>query len=219
MTSSYQRFIEYWDNVFSKAGDSVSNHVSLDNDGLENALRWLCEGSRSVIDFGCGRGSMLFFCAQIGTQEHLGIDLSSEAILISQRRAEKLERGSFRFQQGGVEALSSVPEASFDAMILSNIIDNLYPDDAKLLLSECARILKPGGKLFVKLNPFLSPEQIAEWRIKTISGNLLDDGLLLWNNTTEQWRSFFEKDFSIVHEGTIYYPKHDMINRSFYLTR
>jgi len=219
MTSSYQRFIEYWDNVFSKAGDSVSNHVTLDNDDLENALRWLCEGSRSVIDFGCGRGSMLFFCAQIGTQEHLGIDLSSEAILISQRRAEKLKRGSFKFQQSGVEALSSVPAASFDAMILSNIIDNLYPDDAKLLLSECARILKPGGKLFVKLNPFLTPEQIREWKIKTISGNLLDDGLLLWNNTTEQWRSFFEKDFSIVHEGTIYYLEHDMINRSFYLTR
>lgn len=219
MTGSYQRFIEYWDNVFSKAGDSVSNQVSLGNIDLENALLWLCEGSRSVIDFGCGRGSMLFFCAQNGTQEHLGIDLSSEAIVLSQRRAETHLHGSFAFQQGGVEALSNVPQASFDAMILSNIIDNLYPDDAKLLLSECARIVKPGGKLFVKLNPFLTPEQIVEWKIKTISGNLLDDGLLLWNNTTEQWRSLLEKDFSIVHEGTIYYPEHDMINRSFYLNR
>ena len=213
MTGSYQRFIEYWDDVFSKSSKSTSDHVSLGNVDLENALRWLCEGSRSVIDFGCGRGSMLFFCAQNGTREHLGIDLSSEAIMLSQRRAETMQNGLFAFQQGGVEALSKVPEASFDAMILSNIIDNLYPDDAKLLLSECTRIVKPNGKLFVKLNPFLTQEQIAEWNIKTISGNLLDDGLLLWNNTTEQWRSFFEKSFSIAHEGIIYYPEHEQTSR------
>jgi len=217
MTSSYQRFIEYWDNVFSKSSKSTSDQFSLGNVDLENALRWLCEGSHSVIDFGCGRGSMLFFCAQNGTQEHLGIDLSAEAIMLSQHRAETVQQGSFSFQQGGVAALSGIPGASFDAMILSNIVDNLYPDDAKLLLSECARIVKPNGKLFVKLNPFLTQEQIAEWNIKTISGNLLDDGLLLWNNTTEQWRSFFEKSFSIVHEGTIYYPEHEQTNRMFCL--
>lgn len=217
MTGSYQRFIEYWDDVFSKSSKSTSELVSLGNPELEHALRWLCEGSRSVIDFGCGRGSMIFFCAQNGTQEHLGIDLSAEAITLSQHRAETVQHGSFTFRQGGVAALSGIPGASFDAMILSNIVDNLYPDDAKLLLFECARIVKPSGKLFVKLNPFLTQEQICEWNIKTISGNLLDDGLLLWNNTTEQWRTFFEKFFSIVHEGTIYYPEHEQTNRIFYL--
>ncbi|WP_185750624.1 class I SAM-dependent methyltransferase [Clostridium sp. KNHs214] len=32
--------------------------------------------------------------------------------------------------------------SSFDAVILSNIIDNLYPDDAEVLIREVERVLK-----------------------------------------------------------------------------
>ena len=74
-----------------------------------------------------------------------------------------------------------------DSAILSNIIDNLYPDDAISVLEEIKRILKKNGKLLVKLNPFISDEQIEEYGIKKISGNLLDDGMILWNNTNEEW--------------------------------
>lgn len=39
------------------------------------------------------------------------------------------------------------PDASFDAIYTSHLIEHLYRDDASSLLSECFRILEPGGTL------------------------------------------------------------------------
>jgi len=125
--------------------------------------------------------------------------------------------GEFEFQQGGLESLVDIPDATFDAAILSNVIDNLYPEDAMLLLCACSRILKENGKMLVKLNSCLTQKQIVEWNIQTISGNLVDDGLLLWNNTTEQWREILNVHFEIYLEGEIYYPEHEQTNRLFCL--
>jgi len=46
-------------------------------------------------------------------------------------------------------------------------------------------------------------------------GNLLDDGLLLWNNTTEAWRKILERYFRIERYEEIYYPEHEQTNRLF----
>ncbi|MFL0253320.1 hypothetical protein ACJDT4_23210 [Clostridium neuense] len=48
-------------------------------------------------------------------------------------------------------------------MVLSNIIDNLYPYDAEILMNEVERILKAKGKALVKLNPYITKEQIMEY--------------------------------------------------------
>lgn len=217
MTKDYQRCVVFWDNVFSKETDLFSSHITTENKNLDEALRWLCDGTQSVIDFGCGNGSMLFICAQNGTKVHLGIDLSNEAVLLSKRRANSFRVGSYTFLQGGVETLSNIPDASFDAMILSNIIDNLFPDDAITVISECARILRKNAKLLIKLNPYISATQIKDWNIKCISENLFDDGLILWNNTTDQWRALFEQHFKVIFTEEIYYPEHEQTNRMFCL--
>ncbi|WP_200773616.1 hypothetical protein [Tepidimicrobium xylanilyticum] len=64
-------------------------------------------------------------------------------------------------------------------VVLSNIIDNLIPSDAVKALKEIKRILKVNSKVLLKLNPFLTDNQINEWNIKAIEDNLLDDGLFL----------------------------------------
>lgn len=69
----------------------------------------------------------------------------------------------------------------------------------------------------MKLNPFLTDNKIKEWNIKIIDKNLLDDGLYLWNQTTEEWSALFLKYFSIVEYNEIYYPEHDQYNRLFLL--
>ena len=216
---NYKRCIAFWDQVFSQEVDSRQEESTTGNEALDQALAWLCEGSSLVLDFGCGNGSMLRLCSLFGTCELLGIDLSQEAILLAKRRTEKINTGTFSFQQGGVELLASIPDASVDAIILSNIIDNLYPKDASILINECSRVLKSSGKVLVKLNPHLTKQQIKEWNIRTISGNLLDDGLLLWNNTTDEWRAFFSAHFEIAYETEIYYSEHDQTNRLFYLVK
>ena len=215
----YQRCVAFWDQVYSEESDALPKESTTGNEALDRALFWLCEGLNRVLDFGCGNGSMLLFCAQNGTNEHIGIDLSQEAILSAKRRAEHMISGAFLFQQGGVEALASIHDASVDAIILSNIVDNLYPEDAQSLLDESARILRHAGKALIKLNQYITQQQIEEWNIHPISDNLLDDGLLLWNNTTEEWREFFSTQFEIHFETEVYYPEHDQTNRLFYLIK
>lgn len=115
--------------------------------------------------------------------------------------------------------MQSIGSSSVDAAILSNIIDNLYPEDAHRVLSEIKRILKPQGRLLVKLNDVLTPEQVSEYGIRVIKGNLLDDGMILWNNTTEEWDHILSSYFCIDQFKNIYYREYDQYNRLYQLIR
>ena len=130
-----------------------------------------------------------------------------------------VENGDFQFLCGGIDVLKRIQDESMDSAILSNIIDNLYPDDAISVLEEIKRILKKNGKLLVKLNPFISDEQIEEYGIRTISGNLLDDGMILWNNTNEDWEDILGARFLISKYVEIYYEEYEQINRMYLLTK
>lgn len=186
---------------------------------LDEALDWLCMGAEKILDFGCGNGSMLFHCALRGTKEHLGIDLAEEGIRLARLRAEKMPAGNYRFLEGSSEALSGEPDSSVDSVILSNILDNLYPEDAETVLNEANRLLRPGGKLMVKLNPFLAEEQITEWGIRKIREDLLDDGLILWNRSTEAWQEYLKHWFSAESYAEMRIPEAEQVNRIFCLRK
>lgn len=79
--------------------------------------------------------------------------------------------------------------------------------------------MKKGGKLLVKLNPYITDEQIEEYGIKKIGDNLLDDGMILWNNTNEMWISIFQKKYSIIRYEEIIYEEYVQMNRMYLLER
>lgn len=118
-----------------------------------------------------------------------------------------------------MEELETIADEAFDGVVLSNIIDNLIPQDAIKVLTEVKRILKIDGKVLVKLNPFLTDNQINEWNIKIIENNFLDDGLYLWNQSTEEWIRLLENYFRILECKEIYYPEFDQYNRLFLLCK
>lgn len=212
---SYDRIEEYWDKVFRETNKCPVKTASVGNNDLDKALDWLCHNSNSILDFGCGNGVMLFKCCLRGTRYHKGIDISEEGIKVAQEIQKLSEFEGFTFSIGGVEELDTIADKTFDGVILSNIIDNLLPQDAIKVLTEVKRILKIGGKALVKLNPFLTDSQIKEWNIKIIENNFLDDGLYLWNQSTEDWTNLFEKYFSIFEYKDIYFPEYDQYNRLF----
>ncbi|MCM1038673.1 MAG: class I SAM-dependent methyltransferase [Ruminococcus sp.] len=182
----YKKVIHKWDEIFRQEGMTPPQQKESGNRDFDKSLLWLTEAADSVIDFGCAAGVLLFLCSHYGTTRHIGIDLSPQAIVNAQEKGKQIPERIFSFICGGVDALESVESSFADAAILSNIIDNLYPEDAHHVLREMRRILKPGGRLLVKLNPFMTPEQIKEWGVKAIEGNLLDDGMILWNNSTKE---------------------------------
>jgi ubiquinone/menaquinone biosynthesis C-methylase UbiE len=212
---NYDRVVKYWNKVFGETNKGPIKTASIGQNDLDKALDWLCQNSNSILDFGCGNGVMLFKCCLRGTKNHRGIDISKEGIKVAKEIPEISEKEGFTFTVGGVEELEAISDGSFDGVILSNIIDNLIPQDAIKVLTEVKRILKIGGKLLVKLNPFLTEKEIKEWNIKVIEKNFLDDGLFLWNQSTEEWTGLLESYFSIVDYKEIYYPEYDQYNRLF----
>lgn len=219
MNEKYDKCLNKWNNIFSKEVPKTPTKSSSGNNALDKGIEWICNGTANILDFGCGNGTMLFLCAINGTKYNVGIDLSEKGIESAQIRAKQMTKGEFHFVQGSIDALKNIGNSSFDAVILSNIIDNLYPDDAEVLVKEVERVLKDNGKILVKLNPYITTEQIVEWDIKVIKDNLLDDGLILLNNTTDEWKNFFERKFDINQYEEIYYPEYNQTNRMFRLIK
>lgn len=219
MEDKYEKCINQWNKIFSKSNLSVPTSISSGNEVLDKGIKWLCHGTEKILDFGCGNGTMLFLCALNGTKHHIGIDLSEKGIASAEKRKSHMSKGEFTFICGGIESLKNIESETIDAIVFSNILDNLYPEDAKMLINEAYRLLRIDGKLLVKLNPYITSAQIKEWNIKIIKDNLLDDGLVLWNNTTEEWKSFFEQNFEIINYEDIYYPEHNQYNRMFWLCK
>jgi|AGTN01.3.fsa_nt_gi Methylase involved in ubiquinone/menaquinone biosynthesis len=217
MKSMAEKVRGVWDGVYAGEEALVPRSAQTGIIAVDEALDWLCEGAQSVIDFGCGSGSMLFLCALRGTKRHTGIDFSPVGIRLARRRALLLGCGRYRFIAGGSEKLRGIGDALEDAAILSNIADNLPPADAQFVLAQIRRIVRPGGRVLIKLNPYLGPDQIREWNIRVISGDLLDDGLLLWNLPTEKWAALLRERFIIEGCTEAYYPEHAQTNRVFTL--
>jgi SAM-dependent methyltransferase len=105
-----------------------------------------------VLDAGCGGGGMpLSFAEEAG--EVIGIDLKDRFRDAGSRlaRERQLPRLSFLVASGMHLPFASL---SFDLVLSHAVIEHVA--DAALYLSECARVLKPGGTMYLSTAPYLS---------------------------------------------------------------
>ncbi|MCD2501216.1 class I SAM-dependent methyltransferase [Clostridium sp. NSJ-145] len=219
MDSKYEKVNKKWDEIFSRQIPKIPESPLTGNKTFDSAIKWACNGAERIVDFGCGNGTVLFLCALNGSKFHIGIDLSEKGIEVAKKRSYDMAVGEYKFIQGGIEELKNIESSCIDSVVLSNIIDNLYPEDSELLIKEVKRILKVNGKVLVKLNPYITEDKIKEFNIEVVKDSLLDDGLLLLNRSTEEWYEFFNNEFTIKEFKEIYYKEHDQYNRLFYLKK
>lgn len=213
----YDKVKEQWNNIFKKREEIkiISKETGIRE--FDDALDWLCTGVENVLDFGCGNGVLLHKIAARGVKELIGIDISEEGIRIANILKQVNDVEKSQFIVGGVESLEKLEDNCVDAIVLSNIIDNLSPKDSIKVIKECKRILKTNGKVLVKLNPYITEEQIKEWDIKVIENNFLDDGLFLWNQTSKEWFETFKEYFNVIKNYDICYDEHNQTNRIYLL--
>lgn len=218
--SKYKETEQFWDGIFSeeKKDKDISEPISIEE--IEEGIKWLSEGSDSIIDFGCGNGSLLLRSGYLSEADMVGIDISEEALRAAEKIAEDnhLDQRS-EFLSGGVEKLSRFGEDEFDAGILSNVVDNLIPDDARSLLSEFNRIIESDGKLLLKMNDHTEPEQLEEWGSEEISESFYkeDTGLYFWNLTDKEVDQLLSEYFTVDKRIDVEFKEHDQINRMYYL--
>lgn len=183
---------------------------------VDEALDWLCESARSVIDFGCGNGTMLFLCALRGTRRLIGIDPSPAAIQLARESAALMKRGKYEWIEAGPEALDTVKRSSVNAAILSGIADTLAPDDAQTMLAQIRRIVRPRGRVLVMVSPYLSPAELAR-NAYAAWGDPCDDRPLLWNLPTEKWVALLRQHFNLEGCTEAYDPEREQLIRLFTL--
>lgn len=115
-------------------------------DGSGNAPR--------VADIGCGAGTFSRIWAEAGCVVS-GVDVNPKLIEIGRARAVA-EGGKLDFQVGSAVSLPW-PAAQFDIVALPELLEHVH--EWHQCLSEAARVLRPGGILFVSTTNRLCPKQ------------------------------------------------------------
>lgn len=94
-----------------------------------------------ILDAGCGTGGGLRWLAEFG-QPH-GVDWHPLAVHYARRAAPRVARAS-------IQTLP-FPDATFDLVTSFDVLYHLAVADDAAALRECARVLRPGGWLLVRV--------------------------------------------------------------------
>jgi arsenite methyltransferase len=126
--------------------------------GNPTAVTDLHEGE-TVLDLGSGGGiDVILSAKRVGpTGLAYGLDMTDEMLALARRNTEEAGTQNAIFLKGVIEAIP-LPADSID-VVISNCVINLSPDKATVL-TEIARVLKPGGRVGVS-------DVVAEDRLST----------------------------------------------------
>ncbi len=97
---------------------------------------------RRVLDAGCGAGPALRYLERLGA-EAIGLDL----VLYALRQARRQVRAPL--VAGDLSQGIPLASESVDLVLLADVIEHLEPEAGRLLLEECRRVLRPGGRVIV----------------------------------------------------------------------
>jgi SAM-dependent methyltransferase len=131
--------------------------------GNPTAVAELREGD-TVLDLGSGGGiDVILSAKRVGpTGTAYGLDMTDEMLALAQRNAREAGIGNAHFLKGVIEQIP-LPADSVD-VVISNCVINLSVDKPAVL-TEIARVLKPGGRIGISdvvAEDRLKPEERAE---------------------------------------------------------
>ena len=147
---------------------------NLQNDGTKSYAMWQFEHGRetvrfflerytpeemfqgkTVCDIGCGAGGKSLYYASLGAAHVTGLDILSQYGPQAETLARELglaDKFTFLCRDASQTGL---PDGSFDTVIMNDAMEHVA--DPAAVLAECARLLKPGGRLFVNFPPYGHP--------------------------------------------------------------
>ncbi|MDD5152482.1 MAG: class I SAM-dependent methyltransferase [Candidatus Pacebacteria bacterium] len=131
----------WYDKLLEQGDDTYQTKVILPN--LVRAMS-IKKGAR-VLDLACGQG---FFSRAFALEgaEVAGVDISKELIALAQKQSPK----EIRYFVRAADDLGVFQDGYFEKITIVLSLQNI--EAPHKVFKECARILAPGGKLFIVLN-------------------------------------------------------------------
>jgi SAM-dependent methyltransferase len=165
-----------------------------------------------VLDAGCGGGGMPLSLAE-EAESVVGIDLAPRFHDAGHRLAAEHGLRNLHFARADGQALP-FPDAAFDMVLSHAVIEHVA--DAPQYLRELARVLKPGGFMYLSTAPYLSfagahlPRLVIPVPLHLLLGRRLSFPIFVWLARHAAWtlqEPEHENSFiKLAREGR---PKHD----------
>lgn len=110
---------------------------------------------KNVLDIGCGAAGKSLYYASLGAKSVTGLDIVS----YYEQEANVLAKlynlsDKFSFVLGDASALP-FNDNSFDTIIINDAVEHV--DKPELVLTECIRVLKKGGRIYLNFPPYHHP--------------------------------------------------------------
>jgi SAM-dependent methyltransferase len=119
-------------------------------DFYETTFRRLDAVSKDILEIGSGYGFTSFFFALSGARRVSGLEFIPEAFHKSIELKDSLyPELPVYFQYGDASKELPFPDESFDCLTLIEVISHVICEDMHSFFTEMARVLRPGGLLFI----------------------------------------------------------------------
>ncbi len=143
----------FWNKEYSKGG-----HLALSNSPSEDLMKFTKWMSRNdafgglnshshVLDLGCGNGRNLIYLAREHNLTGTGYDISNEAITQAIDLSKELK---LKYEIRSIAGLITLKDESQDLILDMMTSHFLNFGEREFLYQEIARILRPGGWLYLK---------------------------------------------------------------------
>lgn len=132
-----------------------------------------------VLDVGCGRGELVFFAAKKGAKA-IGIDYSKNSIKLAklaQKKQPQKIQSKTEFIYMDAKRLK-FKDSFFDLIIMTDVVEHLYPEELNKVFEQIKRVLKPEGKLIIHTAPNKNFNDVGYKYYSYIIGSLL---VWIWN--------------------------------------
>lgn len=148
--------------VLLEAMADVSRHFAWEySEGQKMLDEWqpaLELTGRRVLDVGSGSGAKSFLYAQRGACQVVGLELDRALVQRAEERLTTLAAAEpaarrVRFVHGDATRMP-LPDATFDTLISIHAMEHIQPPERAL--AECGRVLRPGGRAYLRFPPYWS---------------------------------------------------------------
>lgn len=129
--------------------------------GADTLAEWqpaLAVRGQRVLDVGSGSGAKSLLYSQLGAAAVVGLEISQHNVTravhhLRYRVASDPAAARVRMVQGDATRIP-LPDAAFDVVISIHAFEHIDPPD--VALAECARVLRPGGRAYLRFPPYWS---------------------------------------------------------------